>query len=88
MGAAGGNAVMESFLALAQNKFPTRQSWVAREELGSVTIVQTQKNEHRKPRRAAFGHLAPIKFETVMATFVALAPQVSCCQDFHQTLLV
>jgi transposase InsO family protein len=64
---------MESFFTLLQNNVLDRRTWTTREQLRSAVVVWIERTYHRKRRQAALGRLTPVKFETMMATPVALA---------------
>jgi putative transposase len=66
VGAAGDNAVMESFFSLLQKTVLDRQSWVSRDELRIAIVTWIERTYHRRRRQVALGRLTPIEFETIM----------------------
>jgi putative transposase len=67
VGAAGDNAVMESFFSLLQKTVLDRQSWVSRDELRIAIVTWIERTYHRRRRQVALGRLTPIEFETIMS---------------------
>lgn len=61
VGAAGDNAAMESFFALAQKNVSNRRSWTTREQLRIATVTWIEKTYHRRRRQDALGRLTPIE---------------------------
>ena len=66
VGAAGDNAVMESFFSLLQKTVLDRQSWVSRDELRIAIVTWIERTYNRRRRQVALGRLTPIEFETIM----------------------
>ena len=66
VGAAGDNAVMESFFSLLQKTVLDRQSLVSRDELRIAIVTWIERTYHRRRRQVALGRLTPIEFETIM----------------------
>lgn len=68
VGAAGGNAAMESFFSLLQKSVLDRRKWATREELRIAIVTWIERTYHRRRRQAALGRLTPVESETVMTT--------------------
>lgn len=73
VGAAGDNAVMESFFALLQKNVLDRKRWRTRDELRIAIITWIERKYHRRRRQAGLGRLTPIAYETIMNPAVSLA---------------
>ncbi|ALB03373.1 integrase [Kocuria palustris] len=73
VGAAGDNAVMESFFSLLQKNVLDRRRWSTREELRIAIITWIERTYHRRRRQVGLGRLTPIEYETIMAPAVNLA---------------
>ena len=73
VGAAGGNAAMESFFSLLPKNVLDRKRWRTREELRIAIIAWIERTYHRRHRQARLGRLTPIEYETIMNTAVSLA---------------
>ena len=73
VGAAGDNAVMESFFSLLQKTVLDRQSWVSRDELRIAIVTWIERTYHRRRRQVALGRLTPIEFETIMTQIATQA---------------
>jgi len=73
VGAAGGNAAMESFFSLLQKNVLDRKRWRTREELRIAIITWIERTYHRRRRQARLGRLTPIEYETIMNPTVSLA---------------
>ena len=73
VGAAGGNAAMESFFSLLQKNVLNRKRWATREELRVAIVSCIERTYHRRRRQARLGRLTPVEFEAMMNTQVALA---------------
>ena len=73
VGAAGGNAAMESFFALLQNNVLDRRTWVTRDELRTAIVTWIERTYHRRRRQPALGRLTPIEYEVIMATSASQA---------------
>jgi transposase InsO family protein len=66
VGAAGGNAAMESFFALLQKNVLDRRAWATRDDLRIAIVTWIERTYHRRRRQDALGRLTPIEFETIM----------------------
>lgn len=73
VGAAGGNAAMESFFALLQNNVLDRRPWATRQELRIAIVTWIERTYHRRRRQAALSRLTPIEYETITTTIAAQA---------------
>ena len=58
VGAAGGNAAMESFFALLQKNVLDRR-WATRDQLRIAIVTWTEPTYHRRRRQDALGRLTP-----------------------------
>jgi len=74
VGAAGDNAVMESFFALLQKNVLDRRTWDTRQELRIAIVTWIERTYHRRRRQDALGRLTPVEYETIMT---APAPQAA-----------
>ena len=68
VGAAGDNAAMESFFALAQKNVFDRRAWTTQTELRIATVTWIERTYHRRRRQDRLGRLTPIEYETIMTT--------------------
>jgi putative transposase len=68
VGAAGGNASMESFFALLQKNVLDRKRWTTREELRVAIVTWIERTYHRRRRQRALGRLTPVEFEILVET--------------------
>jgi transposase InsO family protein len=66
VGAAGGNAAMESFFSLLQNNVLDRRTWSTRDELRAAIVHWIERTYHRRRRQDRLGRLTPIEFETII----------------------
>lgn len=73
VGAAGDNAVMESFFALLQKNVLNRRRWTGFQELRLAIVSWIEATYHRRRRQARLGRLTPLEFEMVHAPQVAPA---------------
>lgn len=73
VGAAGDNAVMESFSALLQKNVLDRRPWRTQTELRIAIVTWIEHTYHRRRRQARLGRLKPVEYETIMAPHTALA---------------
>lgn len=73
VGAAGGNAAMESFFALLQKNVLNTRRWSSRDEFRLRIITWIEQTYHRRRRQCARGGLTPIEVETIMRTTAPLA---------------
>ena len=65
IGAAGDNAMMESFFALLQKNVLNRRRWDTREDLRLAIVTWIERTYHRRRRQDGLGRLTPIEFETL-----------------------
>lgn len=72
VGAAGGNAAMESFFSLLQKNVVNRQVWATRDELRFAIVTWFERTYHRR-RQTSLGRLTAIAYETIMTSNLALA---------------
>lgn len=72
VGAAGGNAAMESFFGLLQNNVLDGQRWATRQQLRIAIITWIERTYHRR-RQSRLGRLTPIEYETIVTTSQAQA---------------
>lgn len=73
LGAAGDNAMMESFFSLLQKNILDRRRWNTRNDLRLAIVGWIEGTYHRRRRQRALGRLTPIEFEAIMTTPAALA---------------
>ncbi len=73
VGAAGDNAVMESFFSLLQKNVLDRRSWQTRQELRIAIVTWIERTYHRPRGQKRLSGLAPVEYEAIMNTDVALA---------------
>jgi len=73
VGAAGDNAVMESFFALLRKNVLDRKHWRTRDELRIAIITWNERTYHRRRRQDRLGRLTPIEYETIMNPAATLA---------------
>ena len=66
VGAAGGNAAMESLFSLLQKNVLNRRSWSNRDELRIAMVTWIERTYHPRRRQAALGRLTPVEFATIM----------------------
>lgn len=66
VGAAAGNAAMESFFSLLQKNVLNRHRWATHQQLRLAIVTWIERTYHRRRRQAALGKLTPIEFETIM----------------------
>jgi transposase InsO family protein len=72
VGAAGGNAAMESFFELLPKNVLDRRHWGSRQELRIAIVTWIERTYHRR-RQEALGRLTPIEYETITHTPAAQA---------------
>lgn len=68
VGAAGGNAAMESFFSLLQKNVLDRRRWDTREQLRIAIVTWIERTYHRRRRQAGLGRLTPIEYDAIMST--------------------
>jgi transposase InsO family protein len=68
IGAAGGNAAMESFFALLQKNILNTKRWETHEELRLAIVVRIETKYNRKRRQRTPGKLNPVQFETILSS--------------------
>lgn len=73
VGAAGGNAAMDSFFSLLQRNVLNRKTWATRDELRLAIVTRIEHTYHRRRRQARLARLAPIEYETTINKQVVLA---------------
>ncbi|GAA1862658.1 hypothetical protein GCM10009813_24700 [Brevibacterium marinum] len=66
VGAAGDNAAMESFFALAQKNVLDRRRWASREQLRIAIVTWIERTYHRRRRQARLGRLTPVEYEAII----------------------
>ncbi|OON27142.1 transposase [Micromonospora sp. Rc5] len=65
-GAAGDNAVMESFFGLLPNNVLDRRTWTTRQQLRTAIVTWIERTYHRRRRQRFLSRLTPIEYETIM----------------------
>jgi putative transposase len=68
---AGGNAAMESFVALLNKNVLNRRSWASCDDLRIEIITWIERTYHRRQTR--LGRLTPMEYETIMTPHTAPA---------------
>lgn len=68
VGAAGGNAAMESFFSLLHKNVLDRRRWDTREQLRIAIVTWIERTYHRRRRQSALGRLTPTEYEASMTT--------------------
>ncbi|XMN04802.1 IS3 family transposase [Streptomyces griseobrunneus] len=73
VGAAGGNAAMESFFALLQKNVLDRRTWATRQDLRIAIVTWIERTYHRRRRQKRLARLTLVEYETIMTPPAALA---------------
>ena len=65
VGAAGGNAAVESFCVLLQKNVLDRRSWATRDELRIAIVTWIERTYHRRRGQDALGRFDPSDMATI-----------------------
>lgn len=73
VGAAGDNAVMESFFGLLQNNVLDRRTWATRQQLRTAIVTWIERTYHRRRHQRGLSRLTPIEYEIIMTPLASQA---------------